>query len=450
MTDRTILFNNTIRAIAGILARLSPNAKDCIVIRDIYGRIRIGVNADEQYAQQTEKLFGPDWDKLGVYGKAQGKRVLSRDDFLDPDSIFNSTDILEYRVPDTDLMIRILDRQIVGQNWTRHHHVNGLQELKVPRIVFYGLKGGVGRSAAMAILSYHMASKGRNVLLIDFDLESPGLSGLMLPPDRLAEFGVVDWFIEDAVGQGGEILPRMVSLSPLSQAEGVSGRIEIAAAFGMNEPAYLSKLSRVYADVQVSQGQIERFPERIVRLVRALEEQVTPDIILIDSRAGLHDLAAVSVMSLASKALLFAVDSSQTWQGYRLLFTHWQFHPQIAREVRERLAIVDTLFPETNQEQRAKTFLEHSYDLFSSTLYDEMAPGTDDESSIVFNFDPNDREAPHYPLRVRWNPRFQEFSSDLLSIKTITSDKLITPADIESAYGDFLSGIDLLLEGIQV
>ncbi len=59
--------------------------------------------------------------------------------------------------------------------------------MATPRLVFHGIKGGVGRSTAIAMLAYHLAKKGKNVLLIDFDLESPGLSGLMLPPDLMVE-----------------------------------------------------------------------------------------------------------------------------------------------------------------------------------------------------------------------------------------------------------------------
>jgi hypothetical protein len=310
----------------------------------------------------------------------------------------------------------------------------------VPRLVFYGIKGGVGRSTGIAMLAYHLSRKGANVLLVDFDLESPGMSGIMLPPDRVAEFGIVDWFVEDAVGQGSEVLPRMISICPLSQAEGVTGRIRVAAASAADDPSYLAKLSRVYADIPRKEGGIERFPERMVRLVKALEYQEKPDVILIDSRAGLHDLAAVSIVGIATKAFLFAVDSAQTWQGYRLLFSHWQFYPGIARKIRERLAIVDALFPEVNQEARANSFLEHSYDLFSSTIYDEIAPGSDRIGPDVFNFDMGDREAPHYPLRVKWNARFQEFSVGLLS------QGILAPADIDSAYGDFLARIESLIE----
>ena len=40
---------------------------------------------------------------------------------------------------------------------------------------FYSFKGGVGRSMALANAGVELARRGRKVLLVDFDLEAPGL-----------------------------------------------------------------------------------------------------------------------------------------------------------------------------------------------------------------------------------------------------------------------------------
>ena len=42
-------------------------------------------------------------------------------------------------------------------------------------ITFYSYKGGTGRSMALANVSYLLASWGYKVLLVDWDLEAPGL-----------------------------------------------------------------------------------------------------------------------------------------------------------------------------------------------------------------------------------------------------------------------------------
>lgn len=43
-------------------------------------------------------------------------------------------------------------------------------------ITFYSYKGGVGRSRALANVAFLMASRGKSVLCLDFDLEAPGLA----------------------------------------------------------------------------------------------------------------------------------------------------------------------------------------------------------------------------------------------------------------------------------
>jgi hypothetical protein len=40
-------------------------------------------------------------------------------------------------------------------------------------------------------------------------------------------------------------------------------------------------------------------------------------VVLLDSRAGIHDIAAIVITQLADLSLLFALDSSQTWNGYQ-------------------------------------------------------------------------------------------------------------------------------------
>jgi cellulose biosynthesis protein BcsQ len=431
MSKNIVFFKDVLPIVAEIISSQVLGC-DPLVIRDIHGRIKIALNiprsneTQESIQQLDECLL-----ELGVYASEFGKNIIYRDDLFDPDSIFQSPEILRWSDSVTGKVIRILNRQVTGQEWDSY--IVGPQT-KVPRLVFFGIKGGVGRSTALAMLAYKLANLGKKVLLVDLDLESPGLSGLLLPTERLADFGIVDWLIEDALGQGKEVLDRMVSVSPLS--EYTQGEIRIATAMGINDPCYLDKLSRAYADVSIA-GKPETFTKRICRLIDQLEVNEKPDVVLIDSRAGLHDLAAISIVGLASTAFLFATDTEQSWQGYSLLFSHWQSYPEIAIKVRERLAIVQALFPEGDQSRRAKHFLESSYTLFSETLYDEITPINANEALNIenepFNFDLETENAPHFPLRINWNNRFQEFDPKLLG------KGLFSEAEIDACFGDFLN-----------
>lgn len=431
MTKRTVHFNDALALSTLFLAEsTSINSLSPLIVRDLLGRIRFAINKPKaEISPETIKQLEETQLKLGAFS---GGDPLFKNDFFDSETIFQSPDIVDLCIAGEEKSVRVLDRQITGQDWLRPQEVECTHP---PRLVFYGLKGGVGRSTALTMLAYDLARAGKRILLLDLDLESPGLSSLLLPPDRLVDFGLVDWFIEDAVGQGEDVLRSMISSSPLS--ESTQGEIRIAAAMGAGEIAYLPKLSRVYADI-ASADTNERFSHRVKRLVETLENQEKPDVVLIDSRAGLHDLAAVSIVGLSSYTFLFATDTSQSWEGYRLLFTHWQSHPAVLRHIRDRLMLVQALFPEVDQEVRSDHFLDKAYTLFSDTIYETIEPGDEQD---VFNFDMNDTIAPHYPLRIKWNKRFQEFDLSLLE------KGILTEAEITSNYGEFLDGARRLVTG---
>ena len=431
---KMVRFNDALNKAAQCIKDSFLAACQPVFVRDIYGRVRVAINEPrgkfkpDEISSLSESLQA----ELAAFADPAGQSILFQDDFFEPDTIFKSVDILNTNLPGLDAPIRLLDRQVIGQDWLRTPFpLTQVGQKSIPRVVFYGLKGGVGRSTALTILAYEFARRGKKVLLFDFDLESPGISSLLLPPDRLPDFGIVDWFVEDAVGQGDKLLNRIIAPSPL--AENLAGEIRVAAAMGINEEFYLPKLARVYADLNKA-GKPESFAERMHRLIQTLEKKESPDVVLIDSRAGLHDLAAISITRLGANVFLFATNSAQTWNGYHLLFSHWQAHPEALQRVRDRLTIVDAMIPETEQEGHHENFLENAHKLFTETIYEEIKPNSEPDLD-VFNFDLKDETAPHYPFGIKWNRRFQEF-------EPLRHEwQILGEADIAATYGDFLNGV---------
>jgi cellulose biosynthesis protein BcsQ len=444
---KKVRFNDALAAAgAGVLDASMVSKTPVRLIRDVYGRITFAVESSrDAYPLEASVILGNTASGLGAF--AASKPVLFRDDFHDPDAIFNREqwhDTL-FELPGTEnrnsnLTVKLLDRQITGQEWSSTDFKEPLGS-RPPRVVFFSVKGGVGRSTALVILALHLAKSGKRVLLLDFDLESPGLSSLLLPDIAGTSLGLVDWFIETAVSPKDDLLKELISYSPLSDL--VSGSIRVVSAAGRDDHSYLSKLSRVYADVSADDGR-KSFAERLIGLVEALEVLEKPDIVLIDSRGGLHDLAAVSIGSLADLALLFCADSQQSWDGYKHLFHFWQQRPSVLRNVRERLKVVYGMFPEANQHERAVQFKRRSWDLFRETLYDELPAGVQ-QSNDAFSFDETDDSAPHSPLKIRWNPRFAEFDP-LVPI----TDGGVSEGDLEFTYGEFLKGVEELLSIAQL
>ena len=109
------------------------------------------------------------------------------------------------------------------------------------------------------------------------------------------------------------------------------------------------------------------FAERLSRLLHALEKQEKPDIVLLDSRAGMHDIAAITITQLNAYALLFAINTPQTWGAYRLLFQHWQrWHPNLY-QFRDNLKIVAGMVPEIDRANYLENCRQSAYDLFADT-----------------------------------------------------------------------------------
>lgn len=441
-----VRFNDTLRKAVSALKTLDlPAEPKPRLMRDVFGRLRFALDCPtDVYPAQALAELQVAQVALGAF--ASSGEVLTHDSFSFPDKVFSDPDwnmtLVQLGYDEDGISlgeaeILLLDRQITGQDWLRPK--DDTRAVKHPhRLVFFGLKGGVGRSTALCMTAWGLARQGKRVLLLDFDLESPGLSGLVLPPEKVAEFGVVDWLIEDAVGQGESVLSRMVAASPLG--ESTVGAIRVAAAIGQGETDYLAKLARAYADVPRDSGP-QRLGQRLLRLVEALEAQERPDVVLIDSRAGLHDLAAVAITSIADTALLFASESAQSWSGYWQLFSHWQQRPEIAKRVRERLTIVRALTPKANREASVQRFQRHAYELFAETLYDEIPTRSDaalaGDSYVSFHPGEADESAPHSPILIDWDEQFQEFDPMLRP-----EDGGATQARIDATFGALIKFAD--------
>ena len=69
-------------------------------------------------------------------------------------------------------------------------------------VTFYSYKGGTGRSMALANIAWILASKGLRVLVIDWDLEAPGLHRYFQPFLRdkslASSEGIIDFIIDFA------------------------------------------------------------------------------------------------------------------------------------------------------------------------------------------------------------------------------------------------------------
>lgn len=405
----TVRFDTALRALIQWIKTHTDSfpKNDLVVVRDLRGQIRV-ITESADVTSWSITCEAEVADLLGRY-KAAGQFVihLGRDQGFD--AFFQAPDAYSCEGLPANWMV--LDRLVTGREWLYPPNAPANHP---PRFVFFGLKGGVGRSTALSMVAWHLAQQGKKVLVIDLDLESPGLGNMLLPVRQdlgedgdtalpgWPDFGLTDWFVEDAVGQAdGSLVRAMIQPSPLN----VAGRGEIIvvpAAGGLYEQDYVSKLSRAYADLPNQEGTVEVFGDRLARAITQLEEHVKPDVVLLDSRAGIHHISAAALTRLNAFSYLFASDSAQTWAGYAALFSHWAIKPETVKRVRHLLRLVSALTPAVEDKKAFEdSFGEHAFDAFVQ-LYDQAS--AQETSSELFSFGPFQDDAPHRPIFI-WHDR---------------------------------------------
>lgn len=411
-----VIFNSHIAEIQ----RIAP----VYVNRDLNGRVRLIVAnqwaADPQATNALATIAQSLFEQLGVHAFPAHQALLFEENIA---TVVRAC----FAAPLADVDgAWVIDRLATEGNWSTIAPV----ATGVPRVVFFSIKGGVGRSTAMAATAWSLAQSGKRVLVLDLDLESPGLSSSLLPNERRPTFGITDWLVEDLVGNGDAVLSEMVATSTLSH----DGDIYVIPAHGANPGEYVSKLGRAWMPKLSADGQREPWSQRLQRLIHALENSLQPDVILIDSRAGIDEIASACVTDLgAALVLLFAIDGEQTWSGYRILFQHWRT-TGVVREIRERLQWVGALIPELGSAEYVSTLREGAWTLFSDELYDEVAPG-EIASGGIWSFDASEEGAPHNPWPIRWHRGFAALRSLHTRLDGIDANEVL------SVFGDLIDGI---------
>ena len=398
-----------------------PDGVDRILlVRNLLGVVHISVSddieGDDTIQQNLQRLAIELSSVLGVRANSSDSAVL-----------FVDVELLEDLL-DTALEIHPgvywADRLVTGQEWGTVHGPEPLGH--AVRYTLFSVKGGVGRSTTAAVLAWHLANRGERVMVVDLDLESPGLSSAMLEASTRPEYGVTDWFVEDLVGQSEQVIEWMVGAP--RWAQNLEGDVLVAPAHGRGPGEYIPKLGRVFMDVG------ESWTMRLNRMLSRLEEEYTPTVILLESRSGLHDIAASAVTDLGAHVFLFLTDSESNWTGYEILFRHWQ-RLGLALQMRENLSVVSALTPFVDTARYLSNLRDRSWELFRDYLYDEIDPA--DSSYDQFSFDLDHSDAPHSPLVIRW-------ASELAAgISFVDSDFSIAAG----AYEDFFEPFDGLHVG---
>jgi len=263
-------------------------------------------------------------------------------------------------------------------------------------VTFYSFKGGVGRTTALIACAWQLARAGKHVAIVDLDLEAPGLGAIL---GAETERGVVD-FLVDCLATGSSDLTGLITSAT---ALGTDGDFVRVVPAGTLNQLYLEKLGRL--DFLGGQDGVDGSPiEQALRKLLSALTKLTPrpDYILIDSRAGLHDLAGLSLHRLAHVDVLVSRATEEGYRGLNLTVGTLAKRKGLAQL---QCIMVHTLAPTEGLREaiaEEEEFLERSYQAFQSYVY------LNEQSRTTTRDDPM---APHRPLVVRRDGRFDRFAS---------------------------------------
>jgi formylglycine-generating enzyme required for sulfatase activity len=250
-------------------------------------------------------------------------------------------------------------------------------------ITFYSFKGGVGRSMALANVAELFYRRGLRVLMVDFDLEAPGLEryfnadDVASPPEQvLRARGMVDllnsyqemWALSPEPQSGfgvGASIEGPISMEPLERfvatiytnTEDDSWLRLLPAGDRTDFSKYAARVVGFNWDKFFSDYEGERFFDWF----RGQTEAVA-DVVLIDSRTGVTEMGGVCTHQLADVVVSFVATNELCLQGTAMMASSLSQKALIAARGRE----LDLVFVPS----RVETFVPERLDKFE-VLFNE-------------------------------------------------------------------------------
>lgn len=184
----------------------------------------------------------------------------------------------------------------------------------VEMCAFHSFKGGVGRTLHCVALALTLAEQGRRVLLVDADLEAPGITWMVRAQGGRSDFGfadllallhgAVDSEITDALGLGRKFLanqtvgshqmPGGITILPATRPLSPLGPPAI-------EPANLHAPNRS--------------PYFLTESLARIAQTCDADTVLVDLRAGVSELSAPFLLDPRVRRVFISTLSEQSRRG---------------------------------------------------------------------------------------------------------------------------------------
>jgi hypothetical protein len=323
--------------------------------------------------------------------------------------------------------VRELDRHLSKEAWFGDPLTPPWPQIPQtpPILSFYSFKGGVGRTTALAALAIQLARAGKRVCIVDLDLEAPGIGTLLTSSTGQAQYGVVDYLLEAALGRGQPDIGDYFHLCDDPRVVASGPPIAVVPAGALDDD-YLEKLARI--DYQgILAPSLSHAGGVLGSLLKALRSERQAEYVLLDSRSGLHDIGGLALNGIAHLDVVFGLDSDQSWQGLELIVSHLGRRRIERGQRHQQFALAFTMAPaaaHSDRVVRVDAFRDRAHQLLSDHFYNEE-PDTGWPSPIPDSVWPvpaiEDATEPHFAIPIGFNMDIQRAPS-IESISTLLTE----------------------------
>jgi cellulose biosynthesis protein BcsQ len=179
-------------------------------------------------------------------------------------------------------------------------------------VTFYSFKGGVGRTLALVNVGVELASKGRNVLLVDFDLEAPGIPTFDLFASLTDTPGIVDYVSEYlSTSRAPDVREFITRCTP---RESISGGGLWLMPAGRQDASYALRFHAIeWQDLYANREGFLMFEDLKAQWRSAIPAGF--DYVLIDSRTGHTDVGGICTRQLPEAVVIMFFPNEQNLRG---------------------------------------------------------------------------------------------------------------------------------------
>ncbi len=176
-------------------------------------------------------------------------------------------------------------------------------------VTFYSFKGGVGRTLAMVNIGVELANSGKKVLMVDFDLEAPGIDTFSDLRPSSPNDGIVDYVTHYLRHGTTPDLKSFIYQADMPLRQG--GTVWVMPA-GRRDTTYGARLASIdWQDLYSNRDGFFLLEDLKLRWA----EELNPDYVLVDSRTGHTEVGGICTRQLPDTVAVFFVPNEQNLSG---------------------------------------------------------------------------------------------------------------------------------------